>query len=97
MEKYAIEDVMNLYGIDSWGGGYFDINDDGKLCVAPTRDETLQVDLHKEVSALQKKGVTAPLLIRFPQLLEAQVSKLCGSFNRAIDEFAGRVLSGCLV
>ena len=87
MEKYAIEDVMNLYGIDSWGGGYFNISEDGNLLVTPGRDELLHVDLYKEVTALAKKGVTPPLLIRFPQLLESQVKGLCGSFTRAIDEF----------
>ncbi len=87
MEKYGIDDAMNLYGIDSWGNGYFRINEDGHLIVIPTNDEARFVDLAKEVTELSRKGVTTPLLLRFPQLLEAQVKSLCNSFRKAIGEF----------
>jgi len=87
MEKYGIDDAMNLYGIDSWGNGYFRINEEGHLIVIPTNDEARFVDLEKEVTELSRKGVTTPLLLRFPQLLEAQVKSLCNSFRKAIGEF----------
>ncbi len=87
MEKYGIDDAMNLYGIDSWGGGYFRINEEGHLIVCPTNDESRFVDLHREVAELARKGVTTPLLLRFPQLIESQVKNLCTSFRKAIAEF----------
>ena len=87
MEKYGIEDAMNLYGIDSWGSGYFKINEDGHLVVTPTNDESRLVDLVKEVEDLSRKGVTTPLLLRFPQLLESQVKNLCNAFRKSISEY----------
>ena len=87
MEKFGIDDAMNLYGIDSWGGGYFRITEEGHLIVTPTNDEARFVDLPKEVEALARKGVTTPLLLRFPQLLESQVKGLCNAFRKAIGEF----------
>jgi arginine decarboxylase len=87
MEKYGIEDVMNLYGIDSWGGGYFRVSEEGHLIVTPTGDESRSIELLKEVEDLARKGVTTPLLLRFPQLLEMQVKALCNSFRRAISEY----------
>ncbi len=87
MEKYGIEDAMSLYGIDSWGVGYFHISEEGTLLVTPTSDESKSVDIDRVVRDLAKKGVTPPVLLRFPQLLESQVRILCRSFRRAIDEF----------
>jgi len=87
MEKFGIEDVMTLYGIDSWGAGYFHVNEEGHLTVAPSNDESRFVDLAREVELLARKGVTTPLLLRFPQLLESQVRSLCNSFRKAIGEF----------
>jgi len=87
MEKFSIDDAMNLYGIDSWGVGYFRINEEGHLIVTPTNDEARFVDLDKEVTELARKGVTTPLLLRFPQLLESQVKNLCNAFRRAISEY----------
>ncbi len=87
MEKYGIEEMLNLYGIDSWGTGYFGINEEGHLLVTPVPGDPRHIDLHKEVSALVKKGVTTPLLLRFPQLIESQVNNLCQSFRQAIEEF----------
>ncbi|HKY34279.1 MAG TPA: biosynthetic arginine decarboxylase [Candidatus Polarisedimenticolia bacterium] len=87
MEKYGIDDVMNLYGIDSWGGGYFRVTEEGHLSVTPTNDESRSIELLKEVEELARKGVTTPLLLRFPQLLESQVRNLCNAFRKAITEF----------
>ncbi|HEY3175340.1 MAG TPA: biosynthetic arginine decarboxylase [Candidatus Polarisedimenticolia bacterium] len=87
MEKYGIDDAMNLYGIDSWGAGYFKINEEGHLIVTPTNDEARLIDLEKEVTDLTRKGVTTPLLLRFPQLLESQVKNLCNAFRKAMSEY----------
>lgn len=87
MEKYGIDDAMNLYGIDSWGAGYFRINEEGHLVVAPTNDDARIIDLEKEVVDLARKGVTTPLLLRFPQLLEGQVKNLCNAFRKAMTEY----------
>ena len=87
MEKYGIDDAMNLYGIDSWGAGYFRINEEGHLVVAPTNDDARVIDLEKEVVDLSRKGVTTPLLLRFPQLLEGQVKNLCNAFRKAMTEY----------
>ena len=76
MEKYGIDEMMNLYGMDSWGSGYFRINDEGHLLVTLSQDESRAVDVYREVRALAKKGLTTPIVLRFPQLLESQVNNL---------------------
>jgi arginine decarboxylase len=85
--KFAIDDALSLYGIDSWGAGYFEISEEGNLQVLPTGEPSRGVDLAQLVKSLRKRGLTTPLLLRFPQLLESQVRKLCGAFRKAINEY----------
>ncbi len=87
MENFTLEDATNLYGIDGWGAGYFSIGNEGNLIVKPTRDDSLKIDVKAAVDALVSRGVHTPLLLRFPQVLESQVTDLCSSFARAIQEF----------
>ncbi len=88
MEKYSIEDAMTLYGMDSWGGGYFRISEDGNLIVTPTDDSSHYIVLETVMKQLARKGITTPLLLRFPQLLESQVRLISRSFSKAMEEFA---------
>ena len=87
MENFTLEDATNLYGIDGWGAGYFTIGNEGTLLVKPTRDDLYKIDDKAAVEGLVAKGVHTPLLLRFPQVLETQVTDLCNSFARAIQEF----------
>ena len=87
VEKYGIEEMMNLYGMDSWGNGYFRINEEGHLLVTLSQDESRAVNVYREVRSLAKKGLTTPIVLRFPQLLESQVNNLCNAFRQAIEEF----------
>ncbi|MBI3450528.1 MAG: biosynthetic arginine decarboxylase [Acidobacteria bacterium] len=86
-EKFSIEDAMSLYGMDSWGAGYFRISEEGHLEVAPDGDDSRKVDVPEVVESLMKRGLTPPLLLRFPQLLESQVRNLCSAFRKAIAEY----------
>src|SRR5262249_3358524 len=69
------------------GGGEFGIDEEGYVIVARTKAGARVVDLAKEVEDLTRKGVTTPLLLRFPQLLESQVKSLCNAFRKAIGEY----------
>ncbi|HYW72693.1 MAG TPA: biosynthetic arginine decarboxylase, partial [Pyrinomonadaceae bacterium] len=44
-------------------------------------------DLKEIVEDLSRRGITAPLLLRFPQLVAAQVRKLQRAFSKSIREF----------
>jgi arginine decarboxylase len=84
--RTTIEKAAETYGVASWGSGYFDINRKGNLVVKPSESEE-GVDLKDVVDDLTKRGLSAPLLIRFPQILTNQVKRLHRSFKSAIKEF----------
>jgi arginine decarboxylase len=86
-DRFTIGDAIELYGLDAWGDGYLQVGDDGHLLVSPSRDRRHAIDVLEVVQDAVKRGAKTPLLLRFPQLLEAQIAKLHGSFQRAIEEF----------
>src|SRR5439155_611179 len=44
-------------------------------------------DLKEIVEDLARRGITAPILLRFPQLVAGQVRKLQRAFSKSIREF----------
>jgi arginine decarboxylase len=91
-DRFTVDHAAELYGLDGWGDGYLRIRDDGHLVVTPGRRLDEGASVHEVVRELADKGVRAPVLLRFPQLVRARVEELVGAFSSAIEEFryAGR-------
>ena len=83
----AIEQTLETYGIENWGAGYFDVNRKGNLIVRPAEGDPRSADLKEIIDDLARRGIGAPVLLRFPQLVAAQVRKLQRAFSRSIREF----------
>lgn len=83
----AIEQTVETYGIENWGAGYFDVNKKGNLIVRPAEGDPRAADVREIIDDLARRGITAPVLLRFPQLVAAQVRKLQRAFSRSIREF----------
>jgi len=84
----AIEQTLETYGIENWGAGYFGINRKGHLIVHPSESDTKSsADLKEIIDDLQRRGISTPILLRFPQLVTAQVRKLQRAFRNSIREF----------
>jgi arginine decarboxylase len=92
MRGWTIHDSFELYGVQSWGAGFFTINDKGRVEVKPSGDGGAGIDLLELVGDLERRGLRAPLLVRFSDILASRVRGLCGAFDRAIQEYgyAGR-------
>ena len=83
----AIEQTLETYGIENWGAGYFDVNRKGNLIVHPTENDSRAADLKEIIDDLARRGIGTPVLLRFPQLLAAQVRKLQRAFSKSIREY----------
>ena len=86
MRKWRIEDSEELYNITGWGTSYFAINDQGHIVVTP-RKNGVAVDLKVLVDELQLRDVTAPMLIRFPDILDNRIEKMSSCFKQAAEEY----------
>lgn len=83
----VLEQTTETYGIDNWGAGYFSVNRKGNLVVLSPENENLNADVKEIVDDLRKRGISTPVLLRFPQLLFGQIRKLQTAFRKSIKEF----------
>jgi arginine decarboxylase len=83
----AIEQTVETYGIENWGAGYFDVNRKGNLIVRPGEGDPRAADVREIIEDLARRGVPTPILLRFPQLVAAQVRKLQRAFSKSIREY----------
>ena len=81
-----IEDSEELYNITGWGVSYFGINEKGHVVVTPRKDG-VAVDLKELVDELQLRDVTAPMLVRFPDILDNRIEKISNCFGQASKEY----------
>ncbi len=86
MKKWRIEDSEELYNIKGWGVNYFGINDKGHVYVTPKKN-SVQVDLQEVIDELTTRHVTAPVLLRFPDILDNRIEKTDECFRKAAKEY----------
>ncbi len=86
MRKWKIEDSAELYNINGWGLNYFSINENGHVAVKPKADGP-SIDLEELMEELQSQDVAAPVLLRFPDILNNRIEKISGCFNKAAKEY----------
>ena len=86
MKKWTIEDSKELYNINGWGTSYFGINDKGDVYVTPCKDNT-QIDLRDIMDELALRDINAPVLLRFPDILDNRIEKTASCFQKAKDEY----------
>ncbi|MDN6874348.1 arginine decarboxylase [Pseudomonas citronellolis] len=82
--NWTVADSRSIYGIRHWGAGYFAINDAGNVEVRPQGADAQPIDLHALVGQLREAGLSLPLLVRFPDILQDRVRKLTGAFDANI-------------
>lgn len=86
MRKWRVEDSAELYNIGGWGRQYFSVNEKGNMTVTP-KPGVAPVDLRDVLDELQLKDITAPVLLRFPDILDNRVEKISNCFKKAAEEY----------
>ena len=86
MKKWRIEDSEELYNIKGWGVNFFGINEKGHVYVEPKKNGA-RIDLKEVVDRLATKHVAAPMLLRFPDILDSRIQKTDACFRAAGKEY----------
>ena len=86
MRKWRIEDSAELYNVPGWGLDYFSINDKGHVQVTPTPG-CAPVDIREVLDELQLRDIAAPVLLRFPDILDSRIKKISNCFRHAAEEY----------
>ncbi len=84
---WSVREAVDLYLIDRWGAGYFDVNEDGEITVTPVPGSSRTVSLYRVFQRALQEGLRAPLLIRFQDIVRHRVRVLNEAFATAIAEY----------
>jgi len=84
--SWSIEDSNELYAVSAWGGGYFGINASGHVVCRPDRDGDREIDIFEVVQQLGARDLTAPMVLRFSDILRDRLRSLHDAFAAAIAE-----------
>jgi len=85
--RWTREKSEELYGIKNWGAGYFSISDKGDVLVNPYRDnKDVAISLMDIISGVRERGLDMPVLLRFENILDSQISYLNNTFRNAMKE-----------
>ncbi len=85
--RLSPKEAEETYLVPYWSGGFFRIGEDGELEVTPLGPEGPRASLKEIVEALRDEGRPLPILLRFPQILEARVRDLNEAFARAMEKY----------
>ena len=84
LQPWRVEDSAELYGIHSWGAGFFDVSDAGEVVICPKGPEGPRVPIPEIIGGIRERGYELPCLLRVENILDTQISNLHESFRKAI-------------
>lgn len=88
LQRWTVEDSADLYHIREWGGDYFSISESGDVLVTPLHNNKhVSVNLPEIISGIVARGYDMPMLLRFEDILDSQITQMHESFRSAIDNF----------
>ena len=93
LQQWNVEDSAELYNIHNWGAGYFDVSPKGEVVVYPSGPKKgPAVSIPEIIKGMRERGYDMPVLLRFENILDSQISLLHESFRKAIKamEYKGK-------
>jgi arginine decarboxylase len=85
-QAWSVEDSLELYNVPAWALGYFSINAAGHVVVRPDTTPAHEIDLLEVVKGLQERDLSAPVVVRFSDILAHRLRSLHTAFAQAIAE-----------
>jgi arginine decarboxylase len=88
MNDEQLQRVQQVFGVEHWSAGYYEVADNGHLLVRPAAGDARYADLKELIDELTgKRKLATPILLRFPQILTGQIRKLSDAYAKAIGEY----------
>ncbi len=88
LERWTVENSAELYGIRTWGAGYFAITPDGDIAarLPSGNGEPVSVKLADVVAGLRERGMMLPVVLRFGGILGDRMRLMNETFNAAMQK-----------
>jgi len=85
--RWSSGQSADLYGINAWGAGYFDLSEQGEVQVNVSfGDNRATVSLLDIVLGMRARGMHMPAVLRIRNLLDHRIEALNESFRQAIEQ-----------
>jgi len=97
-EAWSLDDAAQTYGFDAWGKDEFVVGPRGTVLVTPdgagdgrgvledSAAVSRSIDLAEVMAGLRERGIAAPVLVRFPDLLDRRMRAIRAAFDAAREE-----------
>jgi arginine decarboxylase len=83
---WGCAESTELYRVDQWGEGFFRVGETGRLTVHTGGDGGHVIDVFDVVTGLGDRGISTPVMIGFPELVERRMDDMASVFAEAIGE-----------
>jgi arginine decarboxylase len=83
MTAWSPDQARKTYSIPHWSEGYFDVDDSGRIAVAPKGVRGPAIALPEVIDTALANGASLPLLVRFPDILGDRLGALQAAFAQA--------------
>lgn len=80
-QTWTANKAREFYNIPVWSEGYFDVNAQGH--VVTCLDNNQAIDLVSVKKMVVERGLSLPVLVRFPQILQARIKQIGDAFTQA--------------
>lgn len=85
--SWTIEDAKEVYNVDHWSDGFFNIDEQGTLLAFPKgKHDPHSINLLELSESLLKENLTFPVLVRFTDILKTRLDQLYNAFTHVIQE-----------
>lgn len=88
IHNWTVAEATELYGVNAWGRGFFDISERGELQIklsGPSGEKRLS--LFEIAQGIEARGHSLPMLLRFPDILGDRITTLNETFAACMKEY----------
>ncbi len=86
LSTWSIEKAKVTYGIDNWGNGYFDVNEQGEVVIKnPFNSSMPGLSLMDVISGLRDRDLHMPVMLRIENVIDHSISELNEAFSNVIN------------
>lgn len=87
LSRWTMDNTEEVYGIRTWGAGYFEHSAGGEIVVRPRgTPDSPAVSMMEIVKGLKARGIGMPVLLRFADILASRIAWINHSFLKAIKD-----------
>ena len=85
--EWRLDNSKELYGIKRWGNSFLSVDNEGYLVIHPRGKDCVGYRLSDIAKEIEHRGITLPVILRFPEIISVKFNEIALSFKRAFKEY----------